>query len=71
MSEQKQESKPIVNPFEIVGIVELAPSGKSIRIEVEPENSIFHERYYIGIEALEKVLTKKKQTATVYILNEE
>jgi len=51
--------------FEKAGVVILAPSGRSIRLEIHDPDRVFMDMYYVSIADLEKVLNKKQQTATV------
>jgi len=69
VSEQKVVATSIPK-WRVVGVCELAPSGVSLRIEVEPESSIFTERYYANAKDVEAVINKRKKTATIYILEE-
>jgi len=51
--------------FEKAGVVILAPSGRSIRLEIRDPDRVFLDIYYVGINDTEEVLKGRKQTATI------
>lgn len=54
-----------MSEFVKCGILEIAPSQRSLRLEINDPDNAFTERYYISIVDVEAVLAKRKQTATI------
>jgi len=66
VDEMTEQERKVENPFVVCGYLEVSPSGRSIRIVVTLENSLFEQTYYVGKEANTQVLNGHKKTATVY-----
>ena len=57
--------------FESAGVCLLAPTGKSLRLEITNSHHAFAEVYYVGLNALKEVLNGKKKSATIVRVNSE
>jgi len=62
MSERKVGSQ--LPKWRNVGYCEISSSGLSLRIKLNVSRGYF----YVGLKQLEKVLARKKKTASVYVL---
>lgn len=51
--------------FDVVGVVELASTGRSLKIVIGSETI-----GYVGLKALCNVINRHKKTATIYLLKE-
>lgn len=47
------------------GVCLIAPTGRSLRLELNDPNQVFTEIYYVSLKDLEDVLQGRKQTATI------
>ena len=55
--------------FEVVGVMFIAPSKKSLKIELNDlPFTTFKHNAYVSIKAVEQLLEGKKKTATVYMI---
>lgn len=54
--------------FENIGTAKLASTGRSYALDITPPNSLFSIRCYVGVKDLEKVKSRKKKYATVFVL---
>lgn len=55
--------------FDIVGVLVLASTGRSFRIELK--DYPFSCPYYVSIKDLEDVKARRKKTATIYMLKKD
>jgi len=66
MNEKK--GAPLLPKWRNVGYAEFSASGKSVRLKIVPEYSVFPEYYYVGAESLRKLLEGRKKIATIYVI---
>lgn len=68
MSMQEEDVQPQLE-FHNVGFVELAATGRSVKVKItDCPLSVSEHTYYIGREALVQLLHGNRKTATIYIL---
>jgi len=65
MSEKK--AAPQLPKWRNVGYCEISSSGLCLRIKLNSSKGYL----YVGLKQLEKVLARKKKTASVYVLEEQ
>jgi hypothetical protein len=61
----------VINPFKSVGFCKISSSGKSLRLELRLENTIFDTFLYINLKSLARVLNGSQTETTVFELNGE
>ena len=57
--------------FENCGVAELASTGRSLKIQYEPDHSTFSEPFYISLKDLDDLRAGKKKTVTPFRLIED
>lgn len=65
------EDRNKTSSFEPAGVLFIASSKRSLKLEIRDSNRVFQSDYYISIKDVENVLNGKKQTAQIVKLISE
>jgi len=62
------ETKQVQKRFHNVGVAQIAPSGRSLRLDITNDPStVFDKILYISKQHLKQILQGQRKTATVYV----
>jgi hypothetical protein len=62
---KEEKTKAMSSAFESAGVALLAPSGKSLRLEINDRTRVFTDIYYLSLHDIENVVKKHKSTAQI------